>query len=125
MWDLVNISSKTEPESKGPSVHDEESEEIIANQARLPEFQHDTIESSPPSPVGDKVNDDMLNNVPSNDNMSYNNGEFFARKNVEKLTSQLTKDACSAQVSADEGKTCGVIDADIVLSLGNKVRRNS
>ena len=47
---------------------------------------------------------------------------FFTGRNVEKLTSRLAKEACSAQVSADEGNTSGVMNTDIVLSLGDKVR---
>jgi hypothetical protein len=73
---VVNVSSETEPGSECSYVDDGESEEIIANQAGLHEFQHHVIESSPPPPVGDGVND-KTSNMSSNDNASYNNGEFF------------------------------------------------
>ena len=73
--DIVDVSSETEPESERSYIDDEESEEIITNQAGLPEFQHHAIESSPP-PVGDGVNDEA-SNMSSNNNASNNNGEFF------------------------------------------------
>jgi hypothetical protein len=49
---------------------------------------------------------------------------FFSWKDVQELNSQLVE-ACRVQVSADEGNASEVMNTDIVLSLGNKVRRNS
>jgi hypothetical protein len=46
-------------------------------------------------------------------------------KYVQELNSQLAEAACRADVSVDEGNTSGVMNADIVLSSGNKARRNS
>ena len=50
---------------------------------------------------------------------------FFLRKDGQVLNSQLAEAARRAQVSADEGNTSGVMSTDIVLSMGNKARRNS
>ena len=43
---------------------------------------------------------------------------------MQELNSWLAEAACRAQVSADEGNASGVMNTNIVLSLGNKVRRN-
>jgi hypothetical protein len=44
---------------------------------------------------------------------------------VQELNFWLAEAACGAQVSVDKGNTSGVTNTDIVLSLGNKVRRTS
>ena len=108
------IDSETEPESEAQS--DDELEYVIENQLGLvPEFQCGVIRSSPP-PVDDNIICNELNNK----------GEFYSRRGLQRLTFRLiAKTGCRAQVSADEGNDSGVMNADIVLSLGDsdKVRK--
>jgi hypothetical protein len=57
VWDLVIINIETKPESDSGSYQndDEDYESIIENQAGLPK-------SSPPPPVSNNVNHNVLNN---------------------------------------------------------------
>ena len=64
---LVIIDSKTEHESEGLYINNDE-ESVIENQAGLPKSQHCIAKSSPPPPASDNdVNHNLLND----------NGEFF------------------------------------------------
>jgi hypothetical protein len=106
------IDSETEPESEIQS--DNELDYVVENQLGLPEFQWGVVKSSPP-PVDDNIICNELNNK----------SEFFSRRGLQKLTFRLllAKTGCRAQVSADEGNNSGVMNTDIVLSLGDEVRK--
>lgn len=49
----------------------------------------------------------------------------FSQKRFVKTEFRLVKTGCKAQVSADEGDDSGVMNTDVVLLLGDKVRRTS
>jgi hypothetical protein len=128
------VESKTEPESETESeseieVTDPESDPdneysaVIENQLGLPEYQYGIIESSPP-PV-DANADDLNNKGEANADDLNNKGEFFSRRGLQKLTFRLAKTGYRAQVSADDGNDSGAMNTDVVVLLGDKVRRTS
>lgn len=96
--------SETESESEIGVVselesHPDKTFDYIENQLGLPEYQHNTVRSSPP-PVDANISNKL------------NSSEFFQRV-VRKLTLRFAKTAYKIQISENEGNE--TMNTDIVL----------
>jgi hypothetical protein len=114
---VIVVDSETESESELESQPDRSS--YVENQLGLPQYQYGVYYSSPP-PVNADINNDDLNN----------NSKFFLRIGVQKLTYCFSKTAnvnegndANEGNEAKEGNDPRATNTEILLSLGDKVRR--
>jgi hypothetical protein len=96
---IIIVDSDTESYAKGDYPYNDEELSVVENQAGYP---HEGILSSPPP---------ASKNIGHNESNHDNNGGFHLKQRYVD--------------EAEEGNSSGVLNTDIVLSLGNKARTNS
>jgi hypothetical protein len=108
---VVVVDSETESETELESQPDRSS--YVENQMGHPQYQYGVYCSSPP-PANADINNDDLNN----------NSKFFLRIGLQKLTYCFSKTAnVNEGNDANEGNDPRATNTEILLSLGDKVRR--
>jgi hypothetical protein len=113
---IIIVDSDTESDAEGDYPYNDEESSVVENQAG---YLHEGILSSPPL---------ASENIGHNESNRDNDGEFHLKQRYVQTESLISRSSLrsSGQCNeAEEGNSSGVMNTDIVLSLGSKARTNS